>query len=100
MNRIETLRKKENLTQGELCERLGISKKTYYNYVHKDVISSDVLIKLSATFGCSVDYLLGVKNYTDVIFTDTEGNVLAMITPNKVIEHSGYKIILSQGVVN
>lgn len=91
MNRIESLRKKENLTQGELCERLGISKKTYY----KDVIPSDVLIKLSAIFSCSVDYLLGVKNYTDVIFTDTEENVLAMITLDKVIEHSGYKIILS-----
>lgn len=95
MNRIESLRKKENLTQGELCERLGISKKTYYNYVYKDVIPSDVLIKLSAIFSCSVDYLLGVKNYTDVIFTDTEENVLAMITLDKVIEHSGYKIILS-----
>ncbi len=67
MNRIETLRKKENLTQGELCERLGISKKTYYNYVHKDVIPSDVLIKLSAIFGCSVDYLLGVKWFHIII---------------------------------
>lgn len=95
MNRIEILRKKKNLSQKELCKRLGISNKTYYNYVNKNVIPSDVLIKLSNIFDCSVDYILGKKNYTDVIFTDSNNNVLAMLTSEKVIEHSGYKIILS-----
>lgn len=95
INRIDYLRKKKNLSQKELCERLGITSKTLYNYIHKDVIPSDVLLELSEVFDCSVDYLLGRVNYTDVIFTDENENVLAAVINNKVIEHSDYKVILT-----
>lgn len=93
MNRIESLRKKKKLSQTEICKSLGISKKTYYNYIHKDVIPSDLLICLSNIFKCSIDYLLGTVDYTDIIVIDTDNNVLTVITKEKTIEHSGYKVL-------
>lgn len=96
MNRIEFLRKKKNLSQQELCKRLDISVKTYYNYIHKDIIPSNVLICLSDIFQCSTDYLLGTVNYTDIIVADTDDSVLAVITKGKTIEHSGYKVLFSE----
>jgi len=96
MNRIESLRKKKKLSQEEICKSLGISKKTYYNYVHKDIIPSDVLVRLSNIFQCSIDYLLGTVEYTSIIITDTDNNVLALITKEKTIEHSGYKVLFNE----
>ena len=96
MNRIEELRKKKKLLQDDLCKELGISKKTYFNYVRKNIIPSDVLIKLSNIFECSTDYLLGLSDHTDIIITDSKDNVLAVIGKEITIEHSGYKVIFSQ----
>lgn len=96
INRIEEIRKRKKLSQTDICKSLKISKKTYYNYVHKDVIPSDVLIKLSNIFKCSTDYLLGVSNYNSIIVTDADGGVLAVIEKEKVIEHSDCRIFFSE----
>ena len=92
ISRIEKMRKRKKLSQLELCKKIGISQKTYYNYVHTNVIPSDKLIELARIFKCSTDYLLGLSNYTSVIVTDSSNNVLAVIDSEKVIEHSGYKV--------
>ncbi|MCM1286288.1 MAG: helix-turn-helix domain-containing protein [Acetobacter sp.] len=96
INRIEEIRKRKKLSQTDICKSLKISKKTYYNYVHKDIIPSDVLVKLSNMFECSTDYLLGLSNYTAIIVTDANSNVLAVIEKEKVIEHSDCRIIFSE----
>ncbi len=96
INRIEKIRKKKKLSQTEICKSLKISKKTYYNYIHKNIIPSNVLIDLSNIFECTTDYLLGVSNYTAIVVTNADSDVLAVIDKDKVIEHSDCKVIFSE----
>lgn len=58
---IEAERGRMLLTKEEISSKLGITSKTYMNYVKGETpIPSDILLKMSAMFQCSVDYLLGV----------------------------------------
>ncbi len=57
---IEAERARLQLTQEELAKKLGISSKTYSNYVKGiNPIPSDVLLHMARIFHCSTDYLLG-----------------------------------------
>lgn len=56
---IEAERVRANLSQDALAEKLGIERKSYYNWLTKGNIPVRMLIKLSDMFDCSVDYLLG-----------------------------------------
>lgn len=56
---IEVERKRLNLSQEDFSEKLGIERKTYYNWLTKGNIPVPILIKLSEIFDCSIDYLLG-----------------------------------------
>lgn len=63
MNRIMLERKRQNLTQEELAEKLNISQKSISKYetgVRKP--SFDTLTAMAKLFGVSVDYLLGNSN--------------------------------------
>ena len=67
---IRELRIQRGLTQVDLANRLGVSKSvvsSYENGVH--LPPYDILIRLSALFGVSCDYLLGVAD-TPYIATD------------------------------
>ncbi|MCR5717450.1 MAG: helix-turn-helix domain-containing protein [Oscillospiraceae bacterium] len=58
--RIRSLRKHRHVTQCEMAERLGISRRTYANYergVH--AMPVEVLIVIADIFGTSLDYLAG-----------------------------------------
>jgi len=58
--RIRCLRKRQHVTQCEMAERLGISRRTYANYergIH--AMPVEVLIVLADIFGTSLDYLTG-----------------------------------------
>ena len=90
------MRKRKKLSQTELCQRIGISQKTYYNYVHTNNIPSIKLIELSKILECSTDYLLGLSNYTSITITDINDGVLAVVGYEKVIEHSDCKVIFSE----
>ena len=47
------------MTKEELASVLGISQKTYYNYIDsKTSIPSGVLLKMAKLFDVSTDYLL------------------------------------------
>lgn len=49
------------MTKEELSAKLGISSKTYSNYVKGDTpIPSNVLINMARLFNCRTDYLLGL----------------------------------------
>lgn len=61
--RIRDLREDHDLKQRELAEILNCSQRVYSNYeLGQRDIPSDILIKLSAYYGVSVDYLLGLTN--------------------------------------
>ncbi len=58
--RIRTLRKKSHVTQAEMAQKLGISRRTYANYergVH--AMPAEVLFCIADMYGCSMDYLAG-----------------------------------------
>ena len=58
--RIRALRKREHLTQQEMANLLGISRRTYANYergVH--AMPVEVLVCIADIFDVSLDYLTG-----------------------------------------
>ena len=44
----------------EFCEKIGIGRKTFYNWEEKGDFSISYLIKMSELFGVSTDELLGI----------------------------------------
>ncbi len=58
--RIRSLRKKQHITQAEMAQQLGISRRTYANYergVH--AMPAEVLVNIANLFDASLDYLTG-----------------------------------------
>lgn len=55
---INAERARRNMSVDELSKRLGISRKTYYNWMRNGKIPQPMLIKMSKMFNASVDYLL------------------------------------------
>jgi len=62
LRNVEAERARNGLTIEELAQKLGISCKTYQNYVRGSSVPSDKLLVMRGLFGCSVDYLLGIHN--------------------------------------
>lgn len=61
--RIRDLREDHDLTQKELAKALNCSQQAYSNYeLGQRDIPSDMLIKLSAFYKVSVDYILGISD--------------------------------------
>ena len=59
--RIRDLREDRDLKQRQLAEYLNCSQQVYSNYeLGQRDIPTDVLIKLSAFYNVSVDYILGL----------------------------------------
>lgn len=56
---IEAERVRKGLTKEELAKKLGISVKTYYNWVNEETdVPSSALLRMSKMFGTDIDYLL------------------------------------------
>lgn len=67
---IDRKREEKGLSKRELAAEIGISLKTYYNWINgKTDIPSSALLKMSTMFNVSIDYLLigstGVKEGPD-----------------------------------
>lgn len=58
---IEAERARAGLTQDELCKRLYIARKTYYNWITHGKIPMSQIERLARIFDVSADYLLGMK---------------------------------------
>lgn len=63
---IEAERARNNLSQEDLSEKLGITRKTYYDKQLREDFSSEMLIKMSHLFNCSIDYLLGLTRNPEI----------------------------------
>ncbi len=57
--KVEMTRK--GFSQEQLAKKLGVSQKTVSNWFNKENVPSVKLIEMSSLFGCSIDYLLGLK---------------------------------------
>lgn len=77
-------------------QKVGICLKTYHLYTSVGKpIPSDKLIRFSEVLNCSVDYLLGKKEYTLITVVNHQGVPIVIISDDKIVEHEGYKVILS-----
>lgn len=62
MVEIDSIRKSKGITQKELVDQIGVSVKTYNNWVkERNPIPSDKLIAISKILSVSIDELLGVN---------------------------------------
>lgn len=67
LSSIEAERVRRQLTKEEMAKELGVSLKTYYNWISEEAdMPTSFLIKMSNMFGTTTDYLLegasGAKN--------------------------------------
>jgi transcriptional regulator with XRE-family HTH domain len=58
---IEAERARLQMTKSDMCKALGVTLKTYGEYVNGGTIPSPKLEKLREITGKSIDYLLGFK---------------------------------------
>lgn len=56
---IEAERARMGLSRDTLAERLGVTRKTVFNWMTSGNIPLGKLIDMADLFGCSIDYLLG-----------------------------------------
>lgn len=65
--RIRDLREDRDLTQKQLANALNCSQQVYSNYeLGQRDIPTDILIKLSAFYRVSVDYILEISNNPNI----------------------------------
>lgn len=59
---IDAERARNGMTVEQLTEKLGVSRKTYYNWLSKGKIPSAAISKMTEIFNVSADYLLAHNN--------------------------------------
>ena len=65
--RVRDLREDKDLTQREVAKALNCSQQVYSNYeLGQRDIPTDILIKLSAFYSVSVDYILGISDVPQI----------------------------------
>ena len=65
--RIRDLRDDNDLTQKEVAKRLNCSQQAYSNYeLGQRDIPTDILIRISALYNASVDYILGISDDPEI----------------------------------
>lgn len=71
--RIRQLRKESGMTKKDFAAFTGIAYITLYNYERKDIVPGvDMLFRIAVKTGCSVDWLIGLKEEEE----NAEGNDL------------------------
>lgn len=56
---IEAERVRNGFSKDELATKLGVSRKTLYNWTSAGNIPQSAVEKMASIFKCSIDYLLG-----------------------------------------
>lgn len=66
-NTLKTLRIKNDMTQSQLSQKLGLTKSVISAYENGlRMPSYDVLIAIAKLFKVTTDYLLGIENKTEI----------------------------------
>jgi len=79
--RIKTLRTERKLSQTEVAERIGVSKSMVSSYeLESRAPSYDILIKLSAFFSVTTDFLLGVEKTRAISLDGLDEKEIAVIS--------------------
>lgn len=90
MNRLKELREKSSLTQQELADKIGVSKRTLGYWEKEKQIKPDKAKKLAEYFDVSVAYLLGYSNeMTEYCFLNiAKANLLDILMSAGFIKQS------------
>lgn len=56
---IDAERARKGISKEALAKKLGVTRKTLFNWMDNGNIPASALIQMADTFGCSIDYLLG-----------------------------------------
>lgn len=64
---VESERVRQNLSQEQLVEKLGVTRKTYYTWIVNEKIPSCKLAEMTKIFKCSADYLLGLSDIRNIV---------------------------------
>ncbi len=76
--RIRLLRQARNMSQVELANRLGVTKQSVSNWENDNIQPSiEMLVKLSAFFSVSTDYMLGIESHEYLDVSDLPKEVIA-----------------------
>lgn len=80
-NVLKTLRLKENMTQAQLAQKLGLTKSVISAYkTGLRLPSYDILIHIAKIFNVSTDYLLGLENKREIDLSGlTENEITALL---------------------
>lgn len=80
-NVLKTLRLKENMTQAQLAQKLGVTKSVISAYeTGLRLPSYDILIHISKIFNVTTDYLLGLENKREIDLSGlTEDEITALL---------------------
>ena len=87
-NRIKELRKKKDLNQTELGEKLGLKTSTVSAMeVDRSSLTDETIIKLSEIFEVSTDYLLkGIE--TEQTISETEQEIIKVLREDKAMTNA------------
>lgn len=88
MKRLKELRLKNNMTQNDVADYLGVSRVAYLYYENENRQPSiETLKRLTDLYGVSIDYLLG--NEINIVPINTTDNVISMKINNFCVEGAG-----------
>lgn len=78
---LKKLRLKENMTQAQLAQKLGLTKSVISAYeTGLRLPSYDILIHIAKIFNVSTDYLLGLENKREIDLSGlTENEITALL---------------------
>lgn len=90
-NRIKLLRKKNNMTQKQLSEKLGLTPKMISFYENGERIPPlDIVEKLVTIFSTSADYLIGLTSQNSAT---SNNNAIIVNSPNIYISQQELKLL-------
>lgn len=78
--RLKSIRAKKNIKQGELADKIGITRQSIGNYESgKQYPTIDILIEMTNCLECSLDYLLGRTDESGSPISKLEDSQLAKL---------------------
>lgn len=87
-NTLKTLRLKENMTQAQLAQKLGLTKSVISAYeTGLRLPSYDILIHIAQIYNVSTDYLLGLEHKQELDLSGlSQGEKIALINLIKAMK--------------